>query len=249
MIIVRELVKKYGSRIALDHLNLEIEDKGVIGLLGPNGAGKSTFMQILCGCLMPTEGTVEINGMSMARNPLEIKKKIGYLPELPPVYPDLTPYEYLDFVGRARGLKGSELDKEICSALESTSTDDVKDRLIKTLSKGYRQRVGIAQAVMGDPMIIVLDEPMVGLDPVQIMEFKRLIRKLGEKCLVLISSHIISSISELADRIIVINKGNLVAAGTIEELSDCVENSEGMSLEGIYLNLVGKEDCTVEGSI
>lgn len=223
MIEVRNLIKKYDNHLALDDLSFTVEENQIFGFLGPNGAGKSTTMNIITGYLAPTAGSVIINGHDIVEDPIGAKKEIGYLPELPPVYMDMTPYEYLKFVGRARQIPKEQLDEQIRKAMERVNITDVQKRLIKTLSKGYRQRVGMAQAILGDPKIIILDEPTVGLDPVQIIEFRELIKELGKDHTVILSSHILAEISEICQKIMIIAKGKLIAIDTPESLSHKLE--------------------------
>ena len=243
MIKVKNLVKQYGDHMALDHLSFDIGENEVFGFLGPNGAGKSTTMNIITGYLAPTSGTVEIDGHDIIEDPLEAKKMIGYLPELPPVYMDLTPQEYLRFVGEAKGIKKGMLQSEIQRVMEKTHITDVKDRLIKNLSKGYRQRVGMAQAIMGDARIIILDEPTVGLDPMQIIEFREMVQELGKDHTVILSSHILSEVSEVCHKVMIIVKGRLVAINTPAELAKLVGgDADSMSLEDIFLKFIEKEE-------
>ena len=194
MIQVSHLTKYYGDFLAVNDLSFEIQDGHVYGFLGPNGAGKSTTMNIMTGCLSPTDGTVKIGGFDILEQPEAAKKLIGYLPEQPPLYPNETPQEYLTFVGEAKGLRGKELREEIDSAVQSAGIENVRDRLIGTLSKGYRQRVGIAQALLGKPQVIILDEPTVGLDPIQIIEIRDFMKELGKTHTVILSSHILSEV-------------------------------------------------------
>lgn len=219
MIEVKNLTKKYGDHIAVDNLNFTVEKGKIYGFLGPNGAGKSTTMNIITGCLAATDGEVRINGNDIFENPIEAKKYIGYLPEQPPLYFDMTPYEYLRFVAEAKGVHRGEIDEQIDEVLDITQIEDVQDRLIRNLSKGYKQRVGIAQAMLGHPEIIILDEPTVGLDPKQIIEIRQLIHSLGQKCTVILSSHILSEISAICDHVIIISRGVMVANDTLENLS------------------------------
>lgn len=218
MIEVKHLTKKYGSGTAVSDLSFTVESGKIYGFLGPNGAGKSTTMNIIAGCLAPTEGQVLIGGYDICEEPDEAKRLIGYLPEQPPLYPDMTPEEYLDFVGRAKGLRGADLREEIEYVMEATCIGGMRGRLIKNLSKGYKQRVGIAQAMLGSPEVIILDEPTVGLDPRQIIYIRSLIRKLGEKHTVILSSHILSEISAVCDYVMVISHGKLVASSPIDDL-------------------------------
>ena len=219
MIEVRGLTKKYGSNLAVDDLSFTVGSGQVYGFLGPNGAGKSTTMNIMTGCLAATSGQVIINGHDIFEEPIEAKRCIGYLPEIPPVYDDLTPYEYLTFVGKAKGLKKAVIKSKVDEVCEQTGLTDVKKRLIRNLSKGYRQRVGIAQAILGDPEIIILDEPTVGLDPIQIIEIRALIKELGKNHTVILSSHILSEVAEVCDEILIISKGKLVASDSPDNLS------------------------------
>jgi len=219
LISVSHLTKVYGNHTAVDDLSFNIEKGRIYGFLGPNGAGKSTTMNIITGCLAATSGEVKIGDYDIFEQPLEAKKLIGYLPELPPLYMDMTPIEYLKFVASAKGLKGNEQKDEIVKVLDITKLWDVKYRLIKNLSKGYRQRVGIAQALLGHPEVIILDEPTVGLDPKQIIEIRDLIRELGKEHTVILSSHILSEVSAVCDEIMIISKGRLVASDTAENLA------------------------------
>ena len=218
MIEVRNLTKKYGGNTVVNHLTFTIEPGRIYGFLGPNGAGKSTTMNMITGCLAPTEGQVLINGHDIFDDALAAKRCIGYLPENPPVYPDMTPEEYLRFVAEAKGIKPSAVYEEICRVMKETDITDMKDRLIKNLSKGYRQRVGIAQAMLGEPELIILDEPTVGLDPRQISGIRELIAKLGQSRTIILSSHILAEVSAVCDHVMIINRGNLVASDTLENI-------------------------------
>lgn len=231
MIEIKNLTKRYGKNTAVKDLSFTVESGQVYGLLGPNGAGKSTTMNIMTGCLAATDGQVLIDGHDIFENPVEAKKCIGYLPEIPPVYPDMTPYEYLYFVGSAKGLKGKALEADIERVAEKTGIADVMKRLIKNLSKGYRQRVGIAQAIIGNPQVIILDEPTVGLDPVQIIEIRDLIKSLGKDHTVILSSHILSEVSAVCDEILIISGGQLVACDTTENLSKILEAENVIVIE------------------
>lgn len=222
MIEVKHLTKKYGSGVAVSDLSFKVESGKIYGFLGPNGAGKSTTMNIIAGCLAPTEGQVLIGGYDICEEPDEAKRLIGYLPEQPPLYPDMTPEEYLTFVGRAKGLRGAELHEEIEYVMDATCIDGMRSRLIKNLSKGYKQRVGIAQAMLGSPEIIILDEPTVGLDPRQIIYIRSLIKKLGERHTVILSSHILSEISAVCDYVMIISHGKLVASSPIDDLGSAL---------------------------
>jgi ABC-2 type transport system ATP-binding protein len=218
LIKVRNLTKKYGNHLAVNNISFNIEPGKIYGLLGPNGAGKSTTMNILTGCLAATSGEVKIAGKDIFEEPTEAKKHIGYLPEQPPVYGEMTPREYLMFVAEAKGVPFEKSLRHVKEVMQLTQIYDVRNRLIKNLSKGYRQRVGIAQAMIGEPDVIILDEPTVGLDPAQIIEIRNLIRKLGRLKTVIISSHILAEISAVCDHVIIISHGNIVANDTLEHL-------------------------------
>ena len=211
MLQVENLTKRYGAVLAVDGLSFEIAGAGVYGFLGPNGAGKSTTMNIMTGCLSATAGTVKISGYDIYENPREAKKRVGYLPEQPPLYLGETPEEYLRFVGEAKGVRGAELKRQIATVIDETGIGDMRRRRISALSKGYRQRVGIAQALLGEPDTVILDEPTVGLDPIQILEIRALIAQLGESRTVLISSHILSEVQTMCSKILIISHGGLVA--------------------------------------
>ena len=229
MIEVSHLTKRYGSHLALDDLSFTIPEGQIYGLLGPNGAGKSTTMNILTGCLAATSGRIRIDGVDIFEDPMAAKKHLGYLPELPPLYMDRTPEEYLRFVARAKGI--GELRGELERVMALTQITDVKDRLIRNLSKGYRQRVGIAQAILGDPDIIILDEPTVGLDPRQITEIRELIQKLGENKTVILSSHILSEVQAVCDSILILSRGKLVACDTPDNLERLLTGGTALELE------------------
>lgn len=230
MIQVEHLTKWYGSNQAVKDLTFEIGDRGVYGFLGPNGAGKSTTLNMLTGCLSPTEGKITVGGFDILEEPKQAKKCIGYLPEQPPVYMQESPWEYLHFVGEAKGLKGKALDAAIWDALAKTGTEDVKFKRIGALSKGYRQRVGIAQALLGDPKVVILDEPTVGLDPIQILDIRALIRDLGKDRCVIFSSHILSEVQAVSDRILMIAGGRLVAFDTPENLEKQLRSAQQISV-------------------
>ena len=217
MIEVKNLTKRYGDIKALDDISFTVDTGEVLGFLGPNGAGKSTTMNIITGYISSTSGTVTVDGTEILENPRETKRKIGYLPEIPPLYPEMTVRKYLEFMFDLKKVKlpKKEHIEEIMRLVRIT---DMADRLIKNLSKGYRQRVGIAQAILGSPDIIILDEPTVGLDPQQLTEIRALVRKLGEKLTVIISSHILSEISELCDHVIILSEGHVVADDDMAEL-------------------------------
>ena len=223
MIKAENLVKRYGSNYALNDISFEIAEGEIVGLLGPNGAGKSTAMNILTGYLSTTSGAAYINGINILEDPIGAKRLIGFPPEQPPIYPDMTVIEFLRFVYE---LKGCELDRDshIESILSSVKLLDVKDRLIKNLSKGYKQRVGIAQALVGDPKVVIFDEPTVGLDPKQILEVRNLIRMLGKKHTVILSTHILAEVQAVCERVIIINKGKIIANERTEDLTKTIED-------------------------
>ena len=218
MIEVNNLTKVYGNNTAVSNLTFTVQSGQIYGFLGPNGAGKTTAMNIITGCLAATSGSVTIDGYDIYEDADKAKGLIGYLPEEPPLYPDMTPYEYLYFVARAKRVPKADIVPKIDEVMTVTGIHSVTDRLIKNLSKGYRQRVGIAQALIGDPEIIILDEPTVGLDPKQIIEIRDLIRSLGENHTVILSSHILSEVRTLCDNILIISRGKLVACDTPENL-------------------------------
>ena len=231
MIEVTNLTKKYGDHIAVDHLSFRVEKGQIYGFLGPNGAGKSTTMNIITGYLAATEGTVTIDGKDVQKDPEEAKCAIGYLPELPPLYVDMTVREYLDFVAELKKVPKKERKQQIDEVMEMTQITDMQQRLIRNLSKGYRQRVGLAQAILGYPEVIILDEPTVGLDPKQIIEIRDLIRKLGENHTVILSSHILSEVSAVCDHIMIIAHGKLVASDSPENLQKLMSGSMELDLE------------------
>lgn len=218
LIEVKNLTKKYGANTAVDDVSFKIRNGRIYGFLGPNGAGKSTTMNIIAGSLAATSGSVQINGYDICNDPIEAKKQIGYLPEIPPLYSDMTAYEYLHFVAEAKGVKPARAEKQVNEVMEQTGITHMKSRMISKLSKGYKQRVGIAQAMLGNPDVIILDEPTVGLDPQQIIEIRELIRRLGQTKTVILSSHILAEISEVCDHIIIISRGKIVADDTLEAL-------------------------------
>ena len=215
MIEVKNLTKKYGTKTVLDNVSFTVNDGEVLGFLGPNGAGKSTTLNIMTGYISSTEGSVTIDGTDILDDAIAYKKKIGYLPEIPPLYVDMKVWEYLDFVCELKKADKSCID----TILEEVKITDVKNYLIRNLSKGYRQRVGIAQALIGDPDILILDEPTVGLDPMQIIDIRSVISELGKKKTLIISSHILSEISAVCSRVLIINKGKIIAEDTPENLA------------------------------
>lgn len=230
MIEISHLTKKYGANVAVNDLNLTLESGNIYGFLGPNGAGKSTTMNIITGYIGASSGEVKINGFDINKNPEEAKKCIGYLPEIPPVYGDMKVQEYLQFVAELKKIDKHNRKADIKQVMDLTKLHDVKDRLIKNLSKGYRQRVGLAQALIGMPEIIILDEPTVGLDPKQIIEIRDLIRSLKEKHTVILSSHILQEISAVCDHVFIISKGNLVASDSMEHLESRMSGAQQLEV-------------------
>lgn len=230
MIEVRNLVKKYGNHLAIDHLNFTIEKGRIYGFLGPNGAGKSTTMNIMTGYLGATEGEVLIDGHDILKEPEEAKKHIGYLPELPPLYMDMKVGEYLEFAAELKQIPKKERGEAVRKAVDTAKLKEVQGRLIRNLSKGYRQRVGLAQAVLGFPEVIILDEPTVGLDPKQIIEIRDLIRDLSKNHTVILSSHILAEVREVCDYILIISKGKLVASDTPDRLETLLSGSETVEI-------------------
>lgn len=234
MIEVRNLVKKYGNHVAVDHLNFTVEKGKIYGFLGPNGAGKSTTMNMITGYIASTEGDILIDGHNILEEPEEAKKRIGYLPEMPPLYQDMTVREYLEFAAELKAIPREKKKSNIEEVMSTTKIEDVKNRMIKNLSKGYKQRVGLAQALLGYPEIMILDEPTVGLDPKQIIEIRDLIKGLGRKHTVILSSHILSEVSAVCDHVLIIDKGRLVASDSPENLSKLIagDNSLELTIKG-----------------
>ncbi len=230
LIEVKDLVKRYSKNTAVDHLNFHVKKGQIYGFLGSNGAGKSTTMNMMTGYLAPTAGQILINGHDVTEEPMEARKSVGYLPEIPPLYPDMTVLEYLRFAAELKQVPKNERSSEVERVMGETRIKDMEHRLIRHLSKGYRQRVGLAQALLGDPEVLILDEPMVGLDPKQIIEIRELIRSLGQKHTVILSSHILSEITSVCDHVLIISHGKLVAGGTPEELTARQKNSGMMEL-------------------
>lgn len=231
MIEVKELVKKYGDHVAVDHLSFSVKQGQIYGFLGPNGAGKSTTMNIMTGYLGATDGEVLINGHDILKEPELAKKSIGYLPEIPPLYIDMTVTEYLYFAAELKKIPKEEWEEQVEKVIALVQLQDVEHRLIKNLSKGYKQRVGLAQAVLGFPEIIILDEPTVGLDPKQIIEIRELIRELAKNHTVILSSHILAEVQEVCDYVMIISKGKLVASDTPENLEKIMQGAGAVEIE------------------
>lgn len=228
MIEVKNLVKVYGKNKAVDNLNFTVEKGQILGFLGPNGAGKSTTMNIITGYISATEGDVTIAGYDILREPEMAKQHIGYLPEQPPIYMDMTVREYLTFASKLKGVKKKDIEEEVEHAMDATKITTMQDRLIANLSKGYKQRVGIAAALLGNPEVLILDEPTVGLDPKQIIEIRDLIKNLAEKHTVILSSHILQEISAVCDRIIIINHGKLILDENLADLNKNIEDAQAL---------------------
>ena len=236
MIEVSHLTKKYGGHLAVDDVSFTVEDGQIYGLLGPNGAGKSTIMNILTGYLSATGGQVTVAGHPLPEEADEAKACVGYLPEQPPLYPEMTVGEYLNFVAELKKVPRAQRKEQVLRAARRTGLEKVLPRLIRSLSKGYKQRVGIAQALQGSPKIIILDEPTVGLDPAQVIEMRKLIRELGKAHTVILSSHILSEVQAVCQQVLILSKGKLAASGTLQELT-----ADGRSLEEVFLALTGAQ--------
>jgi ABC transporter, ATP-binding protein len=236
VIEVSHLTKQYGKHLAVDDVSFTVADGQICGLLGPNGAGKSTIMNILTSYLSATSGQVTVAGHPLPEEADAAKACVGYLPEQPPLYPEMTVQEYLTFAAELKGVKKAERKEQVCRAARRTGLEAVLPRLIRSLSKGYKQRVGIAQALLGSPRLIILDEPTVGLDPAQVIEIRKLIRELGRAHTVILSSHILSEVQAVCQQILILSKGHLAAAGSLEELT-----ADGKSLEEVFLELTDGE--------
>src|SRR5579871_5807514 len=231
MITVRSLTKRYARTVAVDNISFEVQKGQIVGFLGPNGAGKTTTMRILTCFLPPSAGSATVAGFDVLEQPLEVKKRIGYLPETPPLYPEMEVGEYLVFVGKLKGLSGSNLRKRVDEVCERCSVADVREKLISKLSKGYRQRVGLAQAIIHNPDVLILDEPTAGLDPKQINETRDLIRSLAGDHTIVLSTHILPEVEQTCERVIIINKGKLVATDSVHNLQNRARGVESVLLE------------------
>lgn len=231
MIKVEGLTKRYARNIAVDHISFQVEKGQIVGFLGPNGAGKTTTMRMLTCFMPPTDGKAEVAGFDVMEDPMEVKKRIGYLPETPPVYPDMEVIEYLNFVGRIKGIPKANLGRRIDEVMEQCAVADVRDREIGKLSKGYRQRVGLAQAILHNPDVLVLDEPTAGLDPQQIIETRDLIKGLAGNHTIILSTHILPEVEQTCERVIIIAKGKLVATDTVENLTSRLRGAETVAVE------------------
>src|SRR5216110_950501 len=231
MIKVSELTKRYARTTAVDHISFEVEKGGIVGFLGPNGAGKTTTMRVLTCFLPPTSGSASVAGFDVLEQPLEVKKRIGYLPESPPLYPEMEVKEYLTFVGRLKGISSADIDRRVDEVAGRCAVGDVRDKLIGKLSKGYRQRVGLAQAIIHNPEVLVLDEPTSGLDPKQIIETRELIRSLAGDHTIILSTHILSEVEHSCERVIIINQGKLVATDSVANLTNRLRGSEAVAID------------------
>jgi len=231
MIKVQGLTKRYARTVAVDNISFEVEKGQIVGFLGPNGAGKTTTMRVLTCYLPPTAGTATVAGFDVMESPMEVKRHIGYLPETPPLYPEMEVTEYLTFVGRLKGITASDVSRRVNEVTERCAVGDVRNKLIGKLSKGYRQRVGLAQAIIHNPDVLVLDEPTAGLDPKQIIETRDLIKHLAGDHTIILSTHILSEVEHSCDRVVIINKGKLVATDSVENLTNRLRGSEAIALE------------------
>src|ERR1700749_2911482 len=231
MITVKGLTKRYGRTTAVDHISFQVEKGQIVGFLGPNGAGKTTTMRILTCFLPPSEGTAKVAGFDVLEQPLEVKKRIGYLPETPPVYQEMEVGEYLTFVGKLKGMGGASLANRVNEVAERCSVADVRDKLIGKLSKGYRQRVGLAQAIIHNPDVLILDEPTAGLDPKQINETRDLIKSLAGDHTIILSTHILPEVEQICEQVIIINKGKLVASDSVNNLQNRARGAEQLFIE------------------
>jgi ABC-2 type transport system ATP-binding protein len=231
MIKVQGLTKRYARTVAVDNISFEVEKGQIVGFLGPNGAGKTTTMRVLTCYLPPTAGTASVAGFDVLENPMEVKRRIGYLPETPPLYPEMEVSEYLTFVGRLKGISSADIARRVDEVTQRCAVGDVRSKLIGKLSKGYRQRVGLAQAIIHNPDVLVLDEPTAGLDPKQIIETRDLIKHLAGDHTIILSTHILSEVEHSCDRVVIINKGKLVATDSVENLTNRLRGSEAVALE------------------
>jgi ABC-2 type transport system ATP-binding protein len=231
MIKVEGLTKRYGRNVAVNNISFQVEKGQIVGFLGPNGAGKTTTMRVLTCFMPPTDGQVSVAGFDVQRQAISVKKRIGYLPETPPVYPEMEVHEYLTFVGRLKGLSGAELATKVGASIERCAIGDVRKSLISKLSKGYRQRVGLAQATLHNPDVLILDEPTAGLDPKQIHETRDLIRSLAGAHTIILSTHILPEVEQTCDHVVIISKGKLVATDTVSNLTSRLRGQESVALE------------------
>ncbi|HEX4998699.1 MAG TPA: ABC transporter ATP-binding protein [Terriglobia bacterium] len=231
MISVENVTKRYPAKTAVENLSFQVEKGEILGFLGPNGAGKTTTMRIVTGFMPATEGTVRVDGFDVFEQPLEARKRIGYLPENPPLYFEMTPLGYLRFAAKLKGVRGARVDEEVTRVMQKTHIEDVKDRIIAKLSKGYKQRVGLAQALLNDPPVLILDEPTIGLDPRQIHEVRELIKELAGDHTVVLSTHILPEVEQTCHRVIIIDRGKIAAVGTPESLRLQAQGAEQVFVE------------------
>jgi ABC-2 type transport system ATP-binding protein len=231
MIKVESLTKRYARHVAVNDISFQVEKGQIVGFLGPNGAGKTTTMRVLTCFLPPTDGRVEVAGFDVMKQPLEVKRRIGYLPETPPLYPEMEVVEYLTFVGRLKGIPGGDVPKRVDEATEKCALGDVRTKLISKLSKGYRQRVGLAQAIIHNPDVLILDEPTSGLDPKQIIETRDLIKKLSGEHTIILSTHILSEVEHSCQKVIIISQGKLVATDSVSNLTSRLRGAEAVAVE------------------
>ena len=231
MIKVEGLTKRYARNVAVDSISFEVQKGQIVGFLGPNGAGKTTTMRVLTCFLPPTAGAAEVAGYDVVQHSMEVKKRIGYLPEIPPLYPEMEVYEYLEFAGSIKGLKGQDLHKRVDDAMGRCNVADVRKKLISKLSKGYRQRVGLAQAIIHNPDVLILDEPTAGLDPKQILETRDLIKGLAGDHTIILSTHILPEVEQICEKVIIIARGKLVATDSVRNLTNRLRGAEAVSIE------------------
>ena len=231
MIKVDGLSKRYARHVAVNNISFEVDKGQIVGFLGPNGAGKTTTMRVLTCFLPPTSGTANVAGYDVLKSPIEVKKRIGYLPETPPLYPDMEVSEYLEFVGRLKGIPGGEVKRRVNESMERCAVTDVRSKLVSKLSKGYRQRVGLAQAIIHNPDVLILDEPTSGLDPKQIHETRSLIRSLAGDHTIILSTHILPEVEQICERVIIISKGRIAATDTVQNLTNRLRGSESIAVE------------------
>src|SRR6201998_3049185 len=231
MIKVEGLTKRYARNVAVDHISFQVEKGQIVGFLGPNGAGKTTTMRMLTCFMPPTDGTAEVAGFDVAEHPMEVKRRIGYLPETPPVYPEMDVDEYLDFAGRLKGISSADIKRRVDDSVAKCALGDVRHKLIGKLSKGYRQRVGLAQAIIHNPDVLILDEPTSGLDPQQIIEIRHLLKELAGEHTIILSTHILPEVEQLCERVIIIAKGKLVATDTVQNLTSRLRGAETVAVE------------------
>ena len=244
MITVNGLTKRYARNVAVDNISFDVQKGQIVGFLGPNGAGKTTTMRVLTCFLPPTEGTAKVAGYDVLEQPMEVKKRIGYLPETPPVYPEMEIGEYLAFVGALKGLSGNELRKRVDEVSERCAVADVRTKLIGKLSKGYRQRVGLAQAIIHNPDVLILDEPTAGLDPKQINETRELIRSLAGEHTIILSTHILTEVEQTCEQVIIINKGKLVATDSVENL-----RSRAHGAGAVVISIDGRDGAPLDAAV